>query len=484
MERISVVINTYNAERYLREVLSSAQAFDEIVVCDMESTDSTTEIANEFGCKVVLFPKGDVSICEPARNTAIQSASNPWVLLVDADELVPQALRDYLYSHIKGNPDASALDICRQNRFMGKPATEGCDRQLRFFRKDRVYWPPTIHSRPVIEGSVEKMPADKKDMYLIHLDNPTIAERVRKLDNYSTQEVEKRINRSFGCGSLLFRPIWAFIRTLILRRGCRDGRRGIVRAQLNAFYQLLVMAKVIEKQIEHGVNEPQFPEARPERILHMGRNRVWIDYIDGEKVVIKQFSQGLFRSFLNLFRRDKAVLSKRNAEELIRRGFSTPEPVAAIIQRRRIGTVKHSYYISRFDSESVSLAEAIDSYGEVAIEAFAEFVSKLHQAGILHKDLNNTNVRVRDNKGVLSFGLIDLNRMKFCSQGTPVGIKESFDNITRFCCFDDTFYKFIDYYFDARGLDRALRSDALRAKGCHDAAFDRKKEFKKILRIR
>lgn len=484
MGKISVVINTYNAEKYLREVLSSALAFDEIVVCDMESTDRTVAIANEFGCKVVVYPKGDVSICEPARNTAIQSASNPWVLIVDADELVPQALRDFLYSHIKGNPGAAALDICRQNRFMGRPATEGCDRQLRFFRKDRVYWPPTIHSRPIIDGKVEKMPSDKKNLYLIHLDNPTIAQRVRKLDNYSTQEVEKRINRSFSCGSLLLRPVWAFIRTLIFRRGFRDGRRGVIRAQLNAFYQLLVMAKVIEKQIEHDEYEPQFPEACSERILHIGRNRVWIDIFDGRKVAVKQFSQGAFRALLNLFRNDKATLSKRNAEELIRRGFSTPEPISVIIRRRRIGTVKKAYYISRFDGESVSLAEAIKAYGDVAIKAFAEFVSKLHQAGILHKDLNNTNVRVCDNRGILSFSLIDLNRMSFFPQGIPVGIKESFDNITRFCCFDETFYKFIDYYFEARGLDCELRQDAFKAKGHHDAAFDRKKKLKIILRIR
>lgn len=44
---ISVVINTYNAEQHLAEVLETVKNFDEIVVCDMESTDSTVKIANE-----------------------------------------------------------------------------------------------------------------------------------------------------------------------------------------------------------------------------------------------------------------------------------------------------------------------------------------------------------------------------------------------------------------------------------------------------
>ena len=46
-QTISVVINTYNAERFLRRVLESVKNFDEIVVCDMESTDNTCAIARE-----------------------------------------------------------------------------------------------------------------------------------------------------------------------------------------------------------------------------------------------------------------------------------------------------------------------------------------------------------------------------------------------------------------------------------------------------
>lgn len=55
--KISVVINTYNAERHLKEVLESVKDFDEIVVCDMESTDHTLAIAREYGCKIVTFAK-------------------------------------------------------------------------------------------------------------------------------------------------------------------------------------------------------------------------------------------------------------------------------------------------------------------------------------------------------------------------------------------------------------------------------------------
>ena len=45
-QQISVVINTYNASKYLARVLDTVKSFDEIVVCDMESTDNTIAIAH------------------------------------------------------------------------------------------------------------------------------------------------------------------------------------------------------------------------------------------------------------------------------------------------------------------------------------------------------------------------------------------------------------------------------------------------------
>ena len=91
--KISVVINTYNAEKYLRECLEAVKDFDELVVCDMESTDRTVSIAQHYGCRIVTFPKRNYNIVEPARTFALQSATNKWVLVVDADEIVTPELR-------------------------------------------------------------------------------------------------------------------------------------------------------------------------------------------------------------------------------------------------------------------------------------------------------------------------------------------------------------------------------------------------------
>ena len=164
---ISVVINTYNASKYLAQVLDTAKSFEEIVVCDMESTDNTVEIAKSYGAKVVTFPKANHKSAEPARTFAIQSASSDWVLVVDADELIPQALHDYLYDFIKNPGDIRGLYIPRKNYTMGTflPSSYP-DYQLRFFIKEGTVWPPYVHTFPTVNGKLDHIPEKRKDVAL------------------------------------------------------------------------------------------------------------------------------------------------------------------------------------------------------------------------------------------------------------------------------------------------------------------------------
>lgn len=245
--KISVVINTYNARLYLQQVLDTVKDFDEIVVCDMESTDSTVKIALRNGCKVVTFPKGNHKIVEPARNFAIQSATYKWVLLVDADELVTPQLRDYLYETIK-NPDCPAgLYIPRKNYFMGRFIRAGYpDYILRFFKRDSIDWPTYVHATPIIQGDVEKIPAKREELAFIHLDEESVGTRVRKLNEYSTDAAERRKGRNYGVMTLFTKPAFHFIKYYIFKGGFRDGKPALIRAMINAFYQVMVVSKVIE----------------------------------------------------------------------------------------------------------------------------------------------------------------------------------------------------------------------------------------------
>ena len=246
--KISVVINTYNARRHLAQVLESVKDFDEIVVCDMESTDDTREIAEKYGCKIVIFPKADHKSAEPARTFAIQSATSKWVLVVDADELVTPELRTVLYEKIKSPDCPAGYYIPRQNMFMGMFVRDfHYDFQLRFFIREGTEWPPYVHTFPKVQGKVEKLKA-QKEARLLHLMDETMHEYVGKMNLYTDNEVEKKQGKNYGVGALLWRPIWRFFKKYFMDGGFRMGTRGLIRALMAAQYQFVLIAKIIEKR--------------------------------------------------------------------------------------------------------------------------------------------------------------------------------------------------------------------------------------------
>ena len=253
MEKISVVINTYNAAKYLGEVIDSVKDFDEVLVCDMESTDATVSIAQARGCRVVTIPKGQLSIVEPVRDFSIHQAAHPWVLVVDADELVTPSLRDYLYRHIEGAEPADGVMIPRKNRLMGR-FMHGYypDYNLRFFRKDVTTWPAHIHAQPQVKGSIDRIPRRAKHLAIDHLDDRSMQERIAKINLYTDYDVQKRLNRHYSVMAFFYRPLLRFLKSYVLKGGFRDGVPGLIFAWLEAVQQFAILAKHYEQRKVHG----------------------------------------------------------------------------------------------------------------------------------------------------------------------------------------------------------------------------------------
>ena len=240
--RISAVLNTYNAAEHLDRVLTALKDFDEIVLVDMYSTDETRAIAERHGARIVDFER--CGICEPARNTAIQSASNPWVLIVDSDEIVPDALREYLYS-VAARPDApAALRIPLKNYFMGREMHCLYPSYItRFVRKDSVDWPPVVHAKPIVSGRIDTIPSSRRDLAMIHLARNTVESRMEKMERYTDMEVRRRGPHRYSAGAYIIKPFARFFRAYILKGGFRDGHPGLLWAMLDAQYKFSTIAK-------------------------------------------------------------------------------------------------------------------------------------------------------------------------------------------------------------------------------------------------
>ena len=244
--KISVVINTYNEESSLGEILEHLKGFDEIVVCDMESTDRTVQIAEAHGCRVVTFPKGDINIVEPARDFAIHSAIYPWVLLVDADEIITEDLKKYLYEYIQKDDCCDALLIPRKNYVMNVFVKNSYpDYQLRFFKQAKVTWPPYVHAKPSIDGTSEKIPSERSELAMIHK-SMTLYTKLAKMNTYTSNEIVKRPNEKVGIFRIFVKCAFRFFKSYILRGGIFQGISGLVLSVNEANYKFYTLVKIWE----------------------------------------------------------------------------------------------------------------------------------------------------------------------------------------------------------------------------------------------
>lgn len=85
---VTVVIPTYNGERYINETLKSIRAQSltvaEVIVVDDGSSDKTPLIAEASGARVIRQSNGGVA---SARNAGIRAATQPWIAFLDQDDL-------------------------------------------------------------------------------------------------------------------------------------------------------------------------------------------------------------------------------------------------------------------------------------------------------------------------------------------------------------------------------------------------------------
>lgn len=85
---ISIVIPTFNEEKYLPKLLKSIQKQTmqpkEVIVSDAFSVDKTRVIAKSYGCEIV-----DGGLPSKARNNGAKIATQPIILFLDADVVLP-----------------------------------------------------------------------------------------------------------------------------------------------------------------------------------------------------------------------------------------------------------------------------------------------------------------------------------------------------------------------------------------------------------
>jgi hypothetical protein len=235
---VTAVVYSRDEADLLRDCLPLRAGFDEVVVCDMASTDDTAAVAQAHGARVVPVP--DAPVVEEVRQRGLDAATSDWVLFVDADEHLPagylDTLRPVLDAPADGGPDdVVAVRLRYDNAAFGRMLAHSLQGSAKFalLRRGRVRYaePALAHVPPVLDG--RGIDAPEQVPPIAHLNFRTIDQTTEKILRYAANNPDRfaRIDDPVA----LLREL---ARTTVFSGAWRDGRAGFAVAALHTFGQL------------------------------------------------------------------------------------------------------------------------------------------------------------------------------------------------------------------------------------------------------
>lgn len=249
---VSVCMIAGNEAARIRRSLESVAGWtaEIIVVINDTVADGTDAIAAGLGAKVFREPwKGHIA----QKNSAADKAAQPWILALDADEVVSPELRRELEALFARSEPAgcAAYSFPRCSFYCGRWIRHGDwypDRQTRLWRRGAAHWGgENPHDKLLVDGAVGRLRSD-----LYHYTNESLNQHVQKIIPFSDEFVRQRLKTAGRPGffDMAVRPFWRFVRAYFFRLGFLDGWPGYYIACLNAFSAVTRYCKIREAQLK------------------------------------------------------------------------------------------------------------------------------------------------------------------------------------------------------------------------------------------
>ncbi|MEJ2113611.1 MAG: glycosyltransferase family 2 protein [Flavobacteriaceae bacterium] len=246
--KISGLIITYNEERHIDDVIENISFVDEIIVIDSFSTDGTLLKLKKYNHVKVI--QRDFKNFPDQRNFAIQQASNPWILFIDADERITEELRSEVLETINNPSDFVAFKFPRKFVFGDKIIRFSglqTDYIYRLFKKGFAEYKDdkTVHEELEVKGASKTL-----SNIMLHYSFSDYERYKQKTEHYAVLKAEELFNQGKKPSWIDFfiKPIYKFLYNYILRLGFLDGKAGYTICKLNA-YGVKYRFKELEKLI-------------------------------------------------------------------------------------------------------------------------------------------------------------------------------------------------------------------------------------------
>jgi glycosyltransferase involved in cell wall biosynthesis len=241
MMKISATIITFNEERNIARVIESLRCCEEILVLDSGSNDRTVEIAGKLGARV---EEASWHGYAAQKNIAAELATHDWILALDADESLSEALEAEIWHIKKAGAKYEGYTMPRMAQYLGRWILHSGwypDRKVRLFDRRKARWVGEfVHESVRVDGPVGHLESN-----LLHFTCSSLSEHLRTMDRYTTLAAQEMVTRgqSLGFARLLLDPPWTIFRTYVLKLGFLDGIEGLTIAYMAGLYNFVKYAK-------------------------------------------------------------------------------------------------------------------------------------------------------------------------------------------------------------------------------------------------
>jgi glycosyltransferase involved in cell wall biosynthesis len=239
--KITATIIACNEERNIVRAIESLRCVDEILVVDSGSTDRTVELATNLGVRVI---ESHWPGYKAQKNYAADQATYDWILSLDADEALSEALEGEIWTLKKKGPTYDAYRMPRLAQYLGRWILHSGwypDLKVRLYDRRKARWVGDfVHESVEVTGSVGHLESN-----LLHFTCTSLSEHLKTMDRYTTLAAEELVFRKVKISSrhLILDPGWTFVRSYFLQRGFLDGLEGLTIANMAALYTFLKYAK-------------------------------------------------------------------------------------------------------------------------------------------------------------------------------------------------------------------------------------------------
>ncbi len=223
--KITAVIITKNEELNIARCLDSLQEVaDEIIVVDALSKDKTEETCRQY--PNVVFISREWAGYAASKNYGNSLAHHPYILSIDADEVLSENLRLEIQ---KEKPILRGAYSMPRLNHMGQKAIRFSgwypDRKIRLFPKAETKWTGDfVHERIIYDGEVKPLKND-----LLHYTYSSFEQYDKKMRHYGTLGAKDMFSKEkhLTWGFMVLKVFFKFFSVYILKLGFLDGLQGL-----------------------------------------------------------------------------------------------------------------------------------------------------------------------------------------------------------------------------------------------------------------